>query len=70
LVDFKLTELSHKSKMVIAKASDRKIWRAGGVRAAIRKSGLSPTTVYAILDGKPVRQQTLTAFKSALGGLI
>jgi Transposase len=37
-------------------------------RSGVRKSGLSPTTVYAILDGKPVRRQTLAAFRRAVDG--
>src|SRR5260370_5797893 len=65
LLDFKLKEYGNKEKMVIAEASDRKRWRASGVRIAIRKSGLSPTTVYRIIDGKPVRQQTLQTFARA-----
>jgi hypothetical protein len=36
----------------IADQADRKRWRASSVRVAIRKSGLSPTSLYAILDGK------------------
>jgi hypothetical protein len=68
LIDFKVPEFRKGSKLVIAERADRKRWKAGGVRAAIRKSGLSPTTVYAILDGKPVRRQTLITFRRALAG--
>ena len=35
----------------------------------IRGSGLSQTTVYKILQGKPVRRQTLTTFKHTVHGL-
>lgn len=68
MVDFKVAEFRKSSKLVIAEALDRKRWRVGGVRVAIRKSGLSPTTVYAILDGRPVRPLTLATFKRAVDG--
>jgi hypothetical protein len=55
-------------RMAVADIADRKKWRAPGVRAAIRKSGLSPTTVYAILEGKPVRRNTLETFKREVDG--
>jgi hypothetical protein len=66
MVDFKVAEFRKSSKFVIAEASDRKRWRVGGVRVAIRKSGLSPTTVYAILNGKSVRRSTLVNFMRAV----
>lgn len=68
MVDFKVAEFRKSSKFVIAEASDRKRWRASGVRVVIRKSGLSPTTVYAILNGKPVRRSTLVNFIRAVDG--
>ena len=68
LLDFKLKEYGNEEKIVIAEASDRKRWRASGVRVVIRKYGLSPTTVYAILDGQPVRRLTLATFRRAVDG--
>jgi len=34
----------------------------------IRQSGLSQTTVYKILDGKPVRRYILSNFRQTAGG--
>ncbi len=68
ILDFKLKEYGNESKMVIADAADRKGWRRMGVRHLIRKSDLSQTTVYAILDGKPVRRSTLVNFARTVDG--
>ena len=68
ILDFKLKEYGNESKMVIADAADRKRWRKLGVRHLIRRAGLSQTTVYAILDGEPVRRSTLVNFVRALDG--
>ena len=62
MLDSEIHVFEKQGKMVVADVSDRKKWRASGVRAAIRKSGLSPTTVYAIFEGKPVRRSTLVNF--------
>jgi hypothetical protein len=66
LVDFKLTEFRKTSKMVIAASSDRKRWKKAGVRRAMRTSGLSQKVVYAIIQGLPVRRQTLKTFVRAM----
>ena len=55
-------------KMAVADLAERRKWREGGVRSAIRKSGLSPTTVYAIFEGKPVRRYILETFRRTLDG--
>lgn len=68
LVDFKLTEFRKAAKMVIATPSDRKRWKEVGVRGMMRKSKLSQKTVYAIIDGRPVRLRTLANFRSAVEG--
>jgi hypothetical protein len=52
--------------MMVAEPSDRKRWKKFGVRQIIRKSGLSQKVVYAVLQGKPVRRQTLAIFKRAM----
>lgn len=62
ILDFKLKEYGDVSKMVIADAADRKRWRKLGIRYLRRKSDLSQKTVYAILDGTPVRRSTLLSF--------
>jgi hypothetical protein len=66
LVDYKVTEFRKRSKMVVAGLADRERWSNLGVRAAMRKSSLSQTTVYAILEGKPTRRQTLATFMRAI----
>jgi len=68
MVDSDLYVYEKHGRMPFADVSDRRRWRAKGVRAAIRKSGLSPTTVYAILEGKPVRRHTLETFRRTLDG--
>jgi hypothetical protein len=68
LVDFKVHEFRKTSKMVVAEPSDRKRWKKIGVRRLIRKSVLSQKTVYAILDGQPVRLRTLATFRRAIDG--
>jgi len=68
MLDSEIHVFEKQGKMAVADASDRKKWRAGGVRAAIRKSGLSPTTVYAIFEGKPVRRYILETFRRTLDG--
>ena len=61
-----MKEFGNESKMVTADSSDRKKWRKLGVRHLMRKSRSSQTTVYAILDGEPVRRTTLLNFIRAL----
>ncbi len=68
MLDSEIHVFEKQGNMVVADVSDRKKWRASGVRAAIRKSGLSPTTVYAIFEGKPVRRYILETFRRALDG--
>jgi hypothetical protein len=68
LVDFKVHEFRKTSKMAVAELLDRKRWKKIGVRKLIRESRLSQKTVYAILDGEPVRLSTLTNFRHAIVG--
>jgi len=67
-LDFKIKEYGNESKMVIAGGPDRKRWRKLGMRHLMRKSNLSQTTVYAILDSEPVRRSTLVNFMRAVDG--
>jgi hypothetical protein len=50
------------SKMCVADPVDRKRWSKIAVTKLITESGLSPTTVYKILEGKPVRCYILASF--------
>jgi hypothetical protein len=68
LVDFKLAEFRKTSKLVVASVSDRNRWKKAGVRRMMRKPNLSQKTVEAIIDGQPVRRQTLATFKRAADG--
>jgi hypothetical protein len=69
LVDFKLHEFRTHRRLVVAETTHIKKWKKVGVRMLINKSGLSQKAVYAILAGKPVRRQTLTALRSACDDL-
>ena len=55
--------LESQSKMCVADSSERKRWAKIGVRRLIRESGFSQTTVYKILEGKPVRRYALASFR-------
>jgi hypothetical protein len=66
LVDFKVHEFRKKLNMVVADASDRKRWEKIGVRQIMRKARLSQKVVYAVLEGKPIRRETLATFKRAM----
>jgi hypothetical protein len=57
------------TKMSIAEPKERKAWVAVGIRRLIRESGLSQTTVYKILDGKPVRRRVLSELRQAAAGI-
>jgi hypothetical protein len=50
-------------KMCVAHAADRKQWSRVAVTKLIRESGLSPTTVYKILEGEEVRCYILASFR-------
>jgi hypothetical protein len=67
LVDFKVKEF-RKKRMEVAEISDREKWRLAGVRHGARKSGLSPNTVQDILNGVPVKVETLATFSRAMKG--
>ena len=69
LVDFKVRDYRRSPKMAVAEASDRKRWKKIGVRSLMRKSRFSQKTIYAIIEGRPVRRRTLAAFKRVADGL-
>jgi hypothetical protein len=66
LVDYKVTEFRKWSKLVVPEAADRKRWEKIGVRALMSKSRLSQKAVYAIINGQPVRPNTLAAIRRAV----
>lgn len=53
-------------KMCLADPADRKRWSKIAVTKLIRESGLSPTTVYKILEGEPVRCYILSNFRQVV----
>jgi hypothetical protein len=67
ILDFKVMEYREPGKLVIASASDREKLSRLPKRELMRKTGLSQKAVYAVLEGKPVRQKTLAIFKRVLG---
>jgi hypothetical protein len=66
MLDFKLHEYRTVIKTATADKSDRDRWAKIPRRELIRKSRLSQKAVYAILQGKPVRKQTLLTFKQSV----
>jgi hypothetical protein len=70
MLDFKLKEYRKGSTSVIADTADRKRWASIGVRELMRRSKLSQKAVYAIVEGKPVRRQTLKLLKQEIDGIV
>jgi len=55
-----------RTKLVVADPAERKRWQTIGLRRLMRESGLSQTTVYKILTGRPVRRYILYHFKQVV----
>ncbi len=55
--------------LVVADSSERKEWAKIGIRRLMRATTLTQTTVYSILSGKGVRQQTMAMFRIGLDSL-
>jgi hypothetical protein len=55
MIDASIHVYEAKGKMCLADPADRKRWSKIAVTKLIRESRLSPTTVYKILEGEPVR---------------
>lgn len=62
-LDRRSRTLGPQTKMCVADPEERKKWSKIAVTKLIRESGLSPTTVYKILEGKLVRCYILSKFK-------
>ena len=67
LLDFRIKDWTTE-RMAVAVVSDRRMWKKIGVRNLIRRSKLSQKTVYAILNGQPVRTRTFAIFRQAIDG--
>jgi hypothetical protein len=66
MIDPNLLIYEKSGNMCVADPFDRKRWSKIGVRRLIRESGFSPTTVYKILEGEPVRCYILSSFRQAI----
>ena len=56
-------------KFAVAENSERKGWAKIGIRQLMRATRLTQRTVYSILSGKGVRQQTMAIFRIGLDSL-
>jgi hypothetical protein len=56
-------------KFAVADSSERKEWAKIGVRQLMRATRLTQKTVYSILSGKGVRQQTMAMFRIGIDSL-
>jgi len=69
MIDASIHVYEAKGKMCVADPGDRKGWSKIAVTKLIGESGLSPTTVYKILEGKPVRCYILASFMHVANNL-
>ena len=56
-------------KFAVADSSERKEWAKIGIRRLMRVTNLTQTTIYSILSGKGVRQQTMAVFRFGIDSL-
>lgn len=69
MLDPKIQTYGSSGKLAVADASERTEWAKLGVRRLMRATGLTQRTVYSILSGKGVRQQTMAMFRTGLDSL-
>ena len=65
MIDSDIFIFEKRTKLVIADSSERKKWRAIGLRRLMRESKLSQEPVSKAIKGKPVRRQTLSTIRQA-----
>ncbi|HSS98205.1 MAG TPA: hypothetical protein VLK33_14290, partial [Terriglobales bacterium] len=70
MLTFKVKEYGKRRNLAVADPVDQKRWAQIGVRQLMRRAKLSQKTVYAIIEGKPVRRRTLMVFKQAINGVV
>jgi hypothetical protein len=63
MLDPKTQIYGSSGKLVVADSLETKEWAKIGVRQLMRATGLTQKTVYSILSGKGVRQQTMAVFR-------
>jgi hypothetical protein len=69
MIDASIYVYEAKGKMCIADPADRKRWSKIAVTKLITESSLSPTTVYKILEGEPVRCYILASFTNVANNI-
>lgn len=63
MLDSQVYIYEKEGKLVVADASERKVWSAIGVRRLMRESNLSQAPVSNAIVGKPVRRHTLSIIR-------
>jgi hypothetical protein len=69
MLDPKIQIFGNSGKLAVPDASERTEWAKLGVRRLMRATGLTQRTVYSILSGKGVRQQTMAIFRIGIESL-
>jgi hypothetical protein len=69
MLDPNIQTFGPSGKFSMADSSERKEWAKIGVRRLMRVTNLTQATVYSILSGKGVRQQTMAVFRAGLASL-
>jgi hypothetical protein len=69
MLDPNIQSYGPSGKFAVADSSERKEWAKIGVRQLMRTTSLTQRTVYSILSGKGVRQQTMAMFRTGLDSL-
>jgi hypothetical protein len=70
MIDSDIFIFEKRTKLVIADSSERKKWRAIGLRRLMRESKLTQAPVSNVLRGKPVRHRTLSIIRQAADRLV
>jgi hypothetical protein len=69
MLDPKIQIFDNSGKLAVADASERTQRAKLGVRRLKRATGLTQRTVYSILSGKGVRQQTMAVFRNGINSV-
>ena len=69
MVDSQLYTYEKRTNMVVADASEKKVWSAIGVRRLMRECRLSQAPISNAIMGKPVRRQTLALIRQTAARL-
>jgi hypothetical protein len=69
MLDPKIQMFGGKGKLVVADEYEIKEWAKIGVRRLMRATRLTQKTIYSILSGKGVRQQSMAIFRIGIDSL-